>query len=821
MPLFAEVIVPLALPENLSWRVPAELQPMLKPGMRVVVPLGKRILTGLVYRLGDEAPGGYELKDIEALLDEFPLVNDRQLKLWEWMSTYYMCSMGEVMSAALPGSLKLNSESKIILHPDYEGQGEGLSEREFSIYDALEIRKKMTISEVADLLEIKTVQPIIKVLIDKGIIDMEEELRYKYKPKKVAYVRFTDMVEDEEIMQALFDQLEKRAPKQLDVLLKLYHIAGGQGLEKMRVEKKELMELSGASAAVIKGLEGKGVIELYEEEASRLESAEDEGNTLPELSEAQTKAEEEIKAHWEEKSVVLLKGVTGSGKTEIYIRLIQETIDRGEQVLYLLPEIALTTQIIQRLQRYFGDEVGVYHSKFNLNERAEVWYRTLQKNDKRFNVLLGARSSMFLPFENLGLIIVDEEHETTFKQQDPAPRYNARDMAVIIAQMHNAKVLMGTATPAVESFWNAERGKYGLVKLDERYGGIQLPEVFCADFRKDIKEKTLKGHFTSFLLEEMTQCLENGEQIILFQNRRGYSPLWQCEVCGWVPECTRCDVSLTYHKRSHLLRCHYCGYSEKPTTSCKACMSKELKMLGFGTEQIQEELEELFPDHGIARMDLDTTRSKNAYQRMLEEFGKGELSILVGTQMVTKGLDFENVGLVGILNADMMLKFPDFRSFERSFQLMTQVAGRAGRKKKRGKVIIQTYDPQNWVIRRVIEHDFEGMYRHEIVERKNFHYPPFFRLIRVDVRHRDGQKADRAALLLATRLRQVFGERVLGPERPYVSRINNIHHIHILLKFEREASPAKIKKHLLRAVDSVLEEPDFKSLRIVPDVDPM
>jgi primosomal protein N' (replication factor Y) (superfamily II helicase) len=820
MPLYAEVILPLALPENLSWKIPSELDSSLEVGMRVVVPLGRRLLTGLVASISDHFEGEYDLKEIDTVLDEFPLITSEQLKLWEWMATYYMCSMGEVMSSALPGSLKLSSESKIVIHADYEGQGEGLNDREFQIFDALVIRKKLSFSEVSELLEIKSIHTHIKSLIAKGIIEIEEELRYRYKAKKVDFVRFTDFVQDEEAMHELFDTLEKRAPKQLDLLMHCYRLAGGKGLNQLEIEKKELLELSGNSVAVLKGLQDKGVVEIFSKEANRFQDQNAEMDLDPKLSEDQKRAKDEIARLWEEKEVVLLKGITGSGKTEIYIELIREAISKGKQVLYLLPEIALTAQIIQRLQRYFGDDVGIYHSKFNPNERAEVWYRTLQDNNRKFKVLLGARSAMFLPFHNLGLVIVDEEHESTFKQQDPAPRYNARDMAVIIGKLNGAKVLLGTATPAIESFWNATRSQYGLVELNERYGGVQLPEIFTADIRKELKEKTMRGVFTSMLVEAIKETIEAGEQVILFQNRRGYSPLWQCQVCGWIPECPNCDVSLTYHKRAHLLKCHYCGSNSKPPSTCRACMSSEIKMLGFGTEKIEEELIELFPEIEIARMDLDTTRSKNAYSAMLEDFGRGKYSILVGTQMVTKGLDFGNVGLVGVLNADLMLKFPDFRSFERSYQLMTQVAGRAGRQQKRGKVVIQTYDPDHWVIQRVIANDYEGLYNQEILERRNFHYPPFFRLIRIDVRHRDGDKADRGAMLLASRLKSVFGERVLGPERPYISRINNIHHVHILLKFEREASPTKIKNLVLQTVDSVLEVPDLKGLRIVPDVDP-
>jgi len=821
MPSYAEVILPLALPENLSWKVPEELSAILGVGMRVVVPLGRRLLTGLVASISDNFDGQYELKEIDTVLDEFPLITPEQLKLWEWMSTYYMCSMGEVMSSALPGSLKLSSESKIVLHSDYEGQGENLTDREFQIYDALMIRKKLSFSEVSELLEIKSIHIHIKSLIAKGIIEIEEELRYRYKPKKADFVRFTAFVDDEEAMHQLFDTLEKRAPKQLDLLMHLYRFAGGKGLRLLEIEKKELLELTGSSVAVLKGLADKDVIEIFSKEANRFQDQNNDTEIKPKLSDAQAKAKSEIAEHWKNKDVVLLKGVTGSGKTEIYIELIQEAVLRGEQVLYLLPEIALTAQIIQRLQRFFGDDVGIYHSKFNPNERAEVWYRTLQDNSRKFKILLGARSAMFLPFHNLGLVIVDEEHESTFKQQDPAPRYNARDMAVILGKMNGAKVLLGTATPSIETYWNASREQYGFVELNERYGGVQLPEVFCADIRKELKEKSMQGNFTSMLAEAITETIKNKEQVILFQNRRGYSPLWQCHICGWIPECPNCDVSLTYHKRPHLLKCHYCGSQSKPPSTCRACMSSEIKMLGFGTEKIEEELSELFPEISVARMDLDTTRSKNAYTSMLDDFGRGKYDVLVGTQMVTKGLDFGNVGLVGILNADMMLKFPDFRSFERSYQLMTQVSGRAGRQQKRGKVIIQTYEPDHWVIQKVITSDYEGLYQQEILERKNFHYPPYFRLIRIDVRHRDGDKADRGAVLLASRLRSVFGERVLGPERPYVSRINNIHHVHVLLKFEREASPSKIKTIILQTVDSVLDIPDLKGLRIVPDVDPV
>jgi primosomal protein N' (replication factor Y) len=576
-----------------------------------------------------------------------------------------------------------------------------------------------------------------------------------------------------------------------------------------------------ADAALTKKLVEKGVFEVEEIEVDRLKKFDEADQQAKALSDAQAEAYDSIKENWKEKDVVLLHGVTGSGKTEIYVKLMEEALAEGKQVLYLLPEIALTTQIIGRLKRYFGQKIGVYHSRFNQNERVEIWQKVAQGSTGQYDIILGARSSVFLPFSNLGLIIVDEEHENSFKQFDPSPRYNARDTSVVLANLHKCKVLLGSATPAIESYHNATTGKYGLTTLSKRFGGLQLPEVQCADIRKELKEKTMKSNFTSFLLLEMEETLKNGGQIILFQNRRGYAPMWQCHLCGHVPECTRCDVSLTYHKHSHQLKCHYCGYSKTPSRKCDACGSNELKMLGFGTEKIEEELAELLPDRKIARMDLDTTRSKHSYQQIINDFEQGDIDILVGTQMVTKGLDFDNVSLVGILNADQMLKFPDFRSSERSYQLMAQVSGRAGRKKKRGKVIIQTYTPDHWVIQKVMHNLYNELFDHEILERKNYLYPPFYRLLEITIKHKDPNLVVHASQTFAVALKEKLGSRVLGPEAPYVSRINNWYIRQVLVKMERETAPSAFKKIVWDAIDDLKSLKDYKAARISLDVDPM
>lgn len=816
---FVDVIVPLGIPRYFTYRVPQEWNDAVQVGVRTVVPFGKRKkYTALIQHVHENPPTAYQAKYIEGILDESPVVLPVQLKLWEWIQEYYMCHPGDVYTAALPSSFRLSSETKIYLHPDYD-RSMDLEDQEVLIVDALELQEQLTLDEISQILQIKTVQPLINKMIKRRVIIEEEELKNKYKPRTETHVVFTEEFDDEALSK-IINQLEedKRAAKQLDLLLRFIGLIRQQKVH--HIAKKELLQ-EGFSDSPLKSLEKKGIVTLFDHEISRVEDQMDHEIRDDQLSEAQKKAGEAIEALHKERDVVLLHGVTGSGKTQVYIEQIKKALAKGQQVLYLLPEIALTTQLIQRLQQYFSTQVGVYHSKFNPNERVEIWNKVLD-NHEDFRLIIGARSSVFLPFKNLGLIIVDEEHENTFKQFDPAPRYNARDVSVVLAKMHRAKVIMGTATPSIESYYNAQEGKYGLVEMKERFGGVMMPEVLVADLQKARKRKEMQSHFSKFLLDHIKETLEQKEQVILFQNRRGYTPFWMCEMCNWTPSCKRCDVSLTYHKGIHQLNCHYCGYHIQPPTSCEACGSTKLKMVGFGTEKIEDELQVILNDEvNIQRMDLDVTRSKTAHSRILDEFDAGEIDILVGTQMVTKGLDFDNVGLVGILSADDLLRFPDFRSFERSYQLMEQVAGRAGRKKKRGKVVIQSGEPNHWIIQKVIAHDYEGMYKQELLERRNFKYPPFYRLIIFTLKHKDQDVVNAGAHKLAQGLRTVFKNRVLGPENPLVGRVRNYYLKQIILKFEGEASRKKVKELVQEQVETFQSDRKFSSVIVNIDVDPL
>jgi primosomal protein N' (replication factor Y) len=818
--LFVDVVVPVAIPNTLTYRVPRGVNDSVGFGQRVIVRVGKtRLHTAVIKRVHSEPPLGYTAKYIELLLDEVPIITSAQMSHWEWMASYYMCTLGEVLGMALPAGLKLAAESKLVAAIALqEVDQEQVSDNEYLVLEALELRSELTIAEVAEILGIKTIQPLIKSLLDKGFVMTVDEVQERYKPKIETRVRLhADFRSDNDLHQ-LLDRLGQRAPKQLDLVMALLHIDPSrcEGVSRVALQKK-----AQCTSSVTKALVEQGVLQLDQVEVDRINHARHSLTPLKPLSRAQAQAYDEIKSGFQKHAVVLLHGVTGSGKTEVYVKLIKETLDRGEQVLFLLPEIALTTQLINRLQNYFGSDVGVYHSRFNQQERAETWMRVLKTGDNQYPIVIGARSALFLPFAKLGLIIVDEEHEPSFKQYDPAPRYNGRDAAIVLAHAHKAKVLLGSATPSIESYANCHNNRYGLVTINERFGDAVMPDVVCADIRRELKRKTMREEFTSLLIEEMEQTIRAGKQVILFQNRRGYAPLWQCKECGWVPECTRCDVSLTYHKVHHHLNCHYCGYTEQPPTACKSCGSHDLRSLGFGTEKIEEDLAELLPGARIARMDFDTTRSKNAYSQLLQKFDRQEIDILVGTQMVTKGLDFEHVGLVGVLNADMLLRFPDFRSYERAFQLMVQVSGRAGRKNERGKVVIQTYDPEHWVLKMVIEHDFEGLYRHEVLERQKFAYPPFTRLIRLSLRHKNSAFLRESAHLFANSLRQKLGhQRVVGPEAPYVTRIRNLYYQEVLIKLEREGSPTKFKQAIEDVMAEFRADKNQRSIRIVADVDP-
>ncbi|RYU91465.1 primosomal protein N' [Mucilaginibacter terrigena] len=814
--LFVEVILPLAISRNYTYRVPFELNNAISIGKRVVVQFGKsKLYTAVVANITEHAPEKYEAKYIIDILDEQPVVTGQQLQFWQWLSEYYMCNEGEVMNAALPSALKLASETKVMLNKDFEYDKALLHDKEYLITEALDIQPELTISDIAKLLGQKTVMPILKSLFEKNIITISEEVSERYKPRKRTYLTLNPAYHNQENLRELFIILEKRAPKQADAVLAFIKLSRQQ----KAVSKNELIEESGSGESSIKSLIEKEVFIAEDRNVSRLGYDEDEdqlSNFV--LSPAQETALADAKEQFLEKDVVLLHGVTSSGKTQIYIKLIEDMIATGRQVLYLLPEIALTTHIIERLRVYFGGMIGVYHSRFNDNERVEVWQKVL---NNEYKVVLGARSSVFLPFSDLGLIIVDEEHETSYKQFDPAPRYNARDAAIYLANMYKGKVLLGSATPSFETYYNARVHKYGLVELTERYGGVQLPLIEVVSISEETKRKTMQSHFSSVLMQDIQLALDNKEQVILFQNRRGYAPVLMCRVCAYTPKCINCDVSLTYHKHTHKLHCHYCGYKEDSPTICPACGSTHLEYKGFGTEKVEDELSVLMPNVRLARMDLDTTRSRNSLQTILNNLEEKKIDVLVGTQMVAKGLDFADVTVIGIINADSLLKYPDYRANERSYQMLAQVSGRAGRRDKQGKVVIQTYDPNHRVIKQVIANDYNDLYFTEMEERKSFKYPPYFRIISMDLKHKNPEILYNQAEYLATELRRHFGDRVIGPEAPLINRIRNYYIKSIMLKFERDTISIVKAKAIIRDVIIQFQTTKLSKGSIIqPDVDP-
>ncbi|MEW6469490.1 MAG: primosomal protein N' [Bacteroidota bacterium] len=821
---FADVILPLAVPNLFTYRVPLEMNGRIRAGQRVVVQFGKsKLYSALVRKVHESPPRYYEAKYIESILDDEPLVNESQFRLWEWMAAYYMCTVGEVMNAALPSGLKLASETRLLLRNREEAAGLDLTHDEYMIVSALEANEVLTLDEAARVIGKRSAHPLIKTMIEKNIVIIQEDIKPKFKPKVEVFVRITPFAAEEAHLQELLNELEKRAYKQMELLMAYMRLSGFHpGAERPEIRKAELLKSVNASDAVLQGLVRKNALELTERETGRLgEVAAGSGQVV--LSPDQQQAMEEVRRQFGKHEVVLLHGVTSSGKTEIYIKLIEEAVAAGKQVLYLLPEIALTAQIINRLRKIFGDQVGVYHSRFNEQEKVEIWNAVIGAGGEKekCRIILGARSALLLPFSKLGLVIVDEEHDTSYKQFDPAPRYNARDTASYLAHVHGAKTLLGSATPSLESYDNARSGKYGFVELSTRYGGMQMPEILVADVREARKRKQMRSHFTPLLFESIAHALQHKEQVILFQNRRGFAPQQICELCGWSPECVNCDVTLTYHKYNNLLRCHYCAYQVSPPSRCAACGHDVLKLVGFGTEKIEEELQLMFPDAKSARMDLDSTRGKHAHAQLISEFENRHIDILVGTQMVTKGLDFDNVSVVGILNADSMLNFPDFRAFERSFQLMEQVAGRAGRRNKRGRVIIQTATPAHHIIQHVVHRNFARFYADELLERRNFHYPPYYRLIELTLMHREAEALTGAADLFASELKKHLGSRVIGPAFPLVPRIKNLYLKNILVKIEKESSAASVKEVIRTAMAMMHNHPDHKSVRIQPDVDPM
>ncbi len=813
--LFVEVILPLAIAKNYTYRVPFEMNGAVTIGKRVVVQFGKsKLYTAIIAAISKLAPEKYEAKYIIELLDDRPLVTGGQLHFWHWLAEYYMCNVGEVMNAALPSALKLASETRIMLNKGFEYDKAALHDKEFLIVEALDIQPELSVSDIIKLLGQKTVMPILKLLFEKNIIHISEEVSERYKPRTRTFITLNPIYHTQDSLKELFIILEKRAPKQADAVLAYIKLSRHQ----KTISKSELIEESGAGESSIKSLVEKEVFIIEEKTVSRLYYEEEEAFDTFELSEQQQEVLGHIKNEFEQKDVVLLHGITSSGKTQIYIRLIEEMIASGRQVLYLLPEIALTTHIIERLRQYFGANIGIYHSRFNDNERVEVWQKVL---NNEYKVVLGARSSVFLPFADLGLIIVDEEHETSYKQYDPAPRYNARDAAIFLANGYRAKVLLGSATPSFESYYNARMGKYGLAELTERYGGVKLPEIEVVSITAETKGKTMQSHFTSVLMEYITQALVNKEQVILFQNRRGYAPILICKICAYTPKCINCDVSLTFHKSSGKLHCHYCGYKEDAPKICPACGSTHLEYKGFGTEKVEDELAMLLPDARIARMDLDTTRSRNSLQTLLNDLEEKKIDILIGTQMVAKGLDFSGVTVIGVINADSLLKFPDYRANERSYQMLAQVSGRAGRRGKQGKVVIQTYDPNHRVIKQVIENNYNDLYFTEMEERRSFKYPPFYRIINLDVKHKDPAIVNNQADYLAAELRKHFGDRVIGPEFPLVGRIRNYYIKTIMLKFEKDLVSVNKAKTIIRDVITQFQTTKLSKGSIVqPDVDP-
>lgn len=811
--MFINVILPLALDKTFTYAVNEEEYRFIVPGMRVAVPFGKsKIYTALVIEKHQTPPELYEAKEIQQIIDEYPIVNPLQIEHWQWIANYYMCSVGEVYKAALPSGLILESETLLTSEKSTFEQQE-VTDEEYLILEALQSQSSITLAEVTKILNKKKVIPVIQSLIQKGLLLMNEEVQEQYKPKLVKYVKLHDEFLQQDKLQELLELLGK-AEKQKDLVLHYFQLFAR---ERKPISSKVLLETAGVSVAVLKNLIEKNIFVTYYINQDRVVFEKEEGFEI-QLSDAQNQAFQSLVSNFQKYDVNLFHGVTASGKTEVYIKLIEEYIAQDKQVLFLLPEIALTTQLVQRLTAYFGNQVAVFHSKYNSHERIEVWQQVLHNSEKA-KVVLGVRSALFLPFSNLGLIVVDEEHEATYKQQDPAPRFHARDAAIVLAKMHHAKVVLGSATPSIESYFNAQSKKYGLIELFERYNNVVLPEIHLIDLKDKYFRKRMDGHFSDELIERMQETLGNGEQIMLFQNRRGYSPYIECITCGHVPQCPNCDVSLTYYKYKEALKCHYCGYHIAKPTHCHHCHSLDLSTKGFGTEQIELELKKLFPTKRIARMDQDTTRGKFAFEKLIDAFKNQEIDILVGTQMLAKGLDFENVTLVGILNADNLLNQPYYRAYERAYQMMVQVSGRAGRKAKKGSVVIQTYNPLHNTIQQVVNNNYGAMYKEQIYERSNFKYPPYYRLIQIKLRHKDYDKLKEGSMWLYNVMTQNLAIPILGPEEPVVNRIRNEYIRTILIKVPNNSNLVNTKKLIKKVLMSFDAVPQYRAIKLTVNVD--
>lgn len=817
---YADVILPLPLENSYTYSIPSDLEKAVTSGCRVIVHFGKkRYYTAIVMEVHEHTPDSvFETKEIYALLDATPVLRRPQLRFWKWIASYYLCKLGDVYKAALPSGLKLESETAVTYNEEYVADAP-LRPNEQAVLDAFKGVLKLTVSELEKKTGLRNVVPVVASLMTRGAVEVSEELKRGFVPKTQVFVRLAEIYRNEEKLQAVFSEL-KRARKQellLVCYLDLSH-ALNPVLSK-ELSKKELLERSGYTSSQLDGLLKRGILECYDKEVGRLQMQVCRLVEPSPLSPAQEKAYDEIHESFKSKDVCLLHGVTSSGKTEIYVRLIDEVLKLGRQVLYLLPEIAITTQITERLAKLFGDKLLVYHSKFSDNERVEVWNKLLYSNEPM--LILGVRSSLFLPFKDLGLVVVDEEHENTYKQQDPAPRYHARNAAIMLAGMHGAKTLLGSATPSIDTYFNATNGKYGLVELNTRYGDCLMPEIIPVDIKELKRKKIMKDTlFSPLLVEKVNSALEQGEQAILFQNRRGFAPLIECRACGWVPHCVNCDVSLTYHKSRNQLVCHYCGYTYQLPQQCPECKGVELKMMGFGTEKVEEEIAALFPAVRVERLDFDTARTRTAYERIIADFEKGKTQILIGTQMLSKGLDFGNVSVVGILNADSLMNFPDFRAHERAYQLMVQVSGRAGRRDKRGTVILQTSQPEHPLIRMVQQFAYKEMVNLQLSERSMFRYPPYYRLIILVLRSRNETVLQEMSVLYAEKLRVRLGERVLGPVTPPVTRIQTLHIRKIVLKIEIAAAITPLRE-ILNVVHAEMQGYlPFKQLLVHYDVDP-
>lgn len=816
MHYFLDVVLPIPLERLFTYKISEQEADFLEVGMRVAVPFGKsKIYTALAYNIHNNPPLVYEAKEIYQILDEKPLVNKIQVRHWEWIARYYMCTLGEVVRSALPSAFLLESETLVLPNKDITVDELDLKDDEFLVYEAFQHQSVLKIGEISGIVDKKNVLPLVNRLVQKGIVIQKEELYEQYRPKLVRYVKLGKEFQTDAKLEELLLELA-RAPKQSQVVLALFQM---QTATKKPIPIAGLEKESGSSRAIIKALIDKSILEEYHIRTDRVQF-DDESNSTNgiTLNSYQTEALTAINESFTENKVALLHGVTSSGKTEVYIKLIEQSLKLGKQALYLLPEIALTSQLIGRLRSYFGNKVSVYHSKYSIHERVEVWNNVKDNSDKA-QIVIGARSSLFLPFSNLGLVVVDEEHESSFKQFDPAPRYHARDAAIVLATYHNAHCVLGSATPSIESMDNAKKGKYGYASINYRYGDVLMPDITLVDIKEATRKKRMKGHFSETLFNAIAETLEGGEQVILFQNRRGFAPVIECTTCGNVNQCPNCDVSLTYHQHRNQLRCHYCGYHMALQHACLACGSATLDKKGFGTEQIQEELKQLFPDTNVGRMDLDTTRGKYAYEKIITAFEQQEMDILVGTQMVTKGLDFRNVSLVGIMNADSLLNFPDYRAHERSFQLLTQVAGRAGRTKKRGKVLIQTYNPYHQILQQVTTNNYDKMFEEQQYEREQFKYPPIVRIIKLTLKDKDYNKLNEAAQWFASSLQNVLGQQILGPEYPPVARIRRDYLKNILIKTPKSQSIAQTKNSIKGIEKSFNAISKYKSVRLVYNVD--